>query len=279
MEWRFALALCLTGIAALGTVLASASEQRGRTRIAAHRGGALLWPENSLLAFENALKLGVAYLECDVHLTRDDEVVVLHDATLDRTSTGRGAVGELTLNDIRRVRLCSGPEARPIDQAPPTLADLLSLVTGRAQLLVEIKPSKSGPYQGIEERVLARIESHQMLADTLVMAFDPRHLERLHVLHSTVRLGGLLSARQVSEGRSVAELFDHVAAVKGAFVGLQHTLVDAQVMEMARQRGMMVGVWTVNDEGAMRRALELGVDILISDRPDVAMELINADRP
>ena len=77
----------------------------------------------------------------------------------------------------------------------------------------------------------------------------------------------------------MAELFDHVAAVKGAFVGLQYTPVDAQVMEMARQRGLMVGVWTVNDAGAVRRVLELGVDILISDRPDVAMELINANRP
>lgn len=279
MEWRLALALCLAGMVVLGAVLASASEQRGRTRIAAHRGGALLWPENSLLAFENALKLGVAFLECDVHLTRDGEVVVLHDATLDRTSTGRGAVGELTLNGIRRVRLRSGPEAVPIDQAPPTLGDLLSLAAGRAQLLVEIKPSRNGLYQGIEERVLALLESHQMLADTLVMAFDPRYLERLRALHPTVRLGGLLSARRVSEGRSVAELFDHVATVKGAFVGLQYTLVDAQVMEMARQRGLMVGVWTVNDEGAMRRALALGVDILISDRPDAAMGLINANRP
>jgi glycerophosphoryl diester phosphodiesterase len=279
MEWRFALALCLAGIVVLGAVRAAASEPRGRTRIAAHRGGSLLWPENSLLAFENALKLGVAYLECDVHLSRDGEVVVLHDATLDRTSTGRGAVGELTLADIRRLRLRSGPDAVPIDQAPPTLGDLLSLAAGRARLLVEIKPSKNGPYQGVEERILALLGSHQMLADTLVMAFDPGHLERLRALHPTVRLGGLLSARQVSEGRSVAELFDNVAAVKGVFVGLQHTLVDAQVMERARQRGLMVGVWTVNDEGAMRRALGLGVDILISDRPDVAMELVNANRP
>jgi glycerophosphoryl diester phosphodiesterase len=159
------------------------------------------------------------------------------------------------------------------------LGDLLSLAAGRAQLLVEIKPSEKGPYPGIEERVLALLESHQMLADALVMAFDPRHLERLRALHPTVRVGGLLSARQVSEGRSLEALFDIMSAVKGTFVGLQYTLVDTQVVERARQRGLMVGVWTVNDEGAMRRALELGVDILISDRPDVAMELINTNRP
>jgi glycerophosphoryl diester phosphodiesterase len=278
MEWKPALALCLAGVVVLGVVLTAVSEQGGQTRIAAHRGGSLLWPENSLLAFANALKLGVAYLECDVHLTRDGEVVVMHDAMLDRTSTGHGAVGELTLADIRRVRLRSGPDATPIDQSPPILRDLLSLAVGRAQLLVEIKSSKNGPYQGIEERILAVLESHQMLAGTLIMAFDTSHLMRLRALHPTVRLGGLLSARQVSEGQSLVALFDAVAAIKGEFVGLQYTLVDTQVMEMARQRGLMLGVWTVNDEGAMRRALELGVDILISDRPDVAMESTKAKK-
>lgn len=81
---------------ALGTVLAEASEQRGRTCVAAHRGGSSLWPQSSLLAFERALKLGVTWLECDMYLTRDGEVAVTHDATLDRTSIGRGAVRGLT---------------------------------------------------------------------------------------------------------------------------------------------------------------------------------------
>ena len=80
---------------------------------AAHRGGSLLWPENSLLAFGKAVDLGADFLEFDVHLSRDGEAVVIHDATLDRTTTGRGPVREGTLSELKGVRLrdSAGPSS------------------------------------------------------------------------------------------------------------------------------------------------------------------------
>ena len=89
--------------------------------IAAHRGGAALWPENSLLAFGNALGLGVDFVETDVHLTSDGEVVVLHDPKLDRTTTGTGAVAERRLADLASVRLRAA-DGTPTDEPMPTLA-------------------------------------------------------------------------------------------------------------------------------------------------------------
>ena len=104
--------------------------------IAAHRGGAALWPENSLLAFRNALALGADYLETDVHLTADDEVVVIHDATLDRTTTGTGAVRAASLADLGKVRLKTRDGA-VTGEPVPTLAALLDLLApSRAQLLL-----------------------------------------------------------------------------------------------------------------------------------------------
>jgi len=82
------------------------------TRIAAHRGGAALWPENSLLAFANAIALGSDLLEFDVHLTADGAVAVIHDATVERTTDGRGAVASMTTADLRRLRL-KGPDGTP----------------------------------------------------------------------------------------------------------------------------------------------------------------------
>src|SRR5262245_57261008 len=86
--------------------------------IAAHRGGALLWPENSLLAFESAIGLGADYVEFDVHLSRDGEVVVIHDPTLDRTTTGTGPVRERTLAELRTLRLKDRAGARTKEPIP-----------------------------------------------------------------------------------------------------------------------------------------------------------------
>src|SRR3989337_2736405 len=97
---------------AVGVLAAVTAQGRAQgppaTLFAAHRGGSLLWPENSLLAFRNAVGLGADYLELDVHLSKDGEVVVIHDPTLDRTTTGQGPVRERTLAALKTLRLKDG---------------------------------------------------------------------------------------------------------------------------------------------------------------------------
>src|SRR5262249_16422026 len=106
-----------------------------------------------------------------------------------------------------------------------------------------------------------------MVEKTRVMSFDINDLTCLKQSYPIVHLGGLLSAGQVSEGRSIATLLDEVLATKVQLAGPQHTLLTTDVVAAAHQRGLMVAAWTVNDETAMQRMLGLGIDILISDRP------------
>ena len=124
--------------AVLGTVTAAAPDMIAPL-FAAHRGGAALWPENSLLAFRNALALGADYLELDVHLTRDGEVMVIHDATLERTTTGSGPVRERTAAELGALRLkdrSGAVTAEPV----PTLDEVVALAAaGKRQMLLEIK--------------------------------------------------------------------------------------------------------------------------------------------
>ncbi|MGH7303889.1 MAG: glycerophosphodiester phosphodiesterase, partial [Candidatus Rokuibacteriota bacterium] len=130
------------------------------TRIAAHRGGAALWPENSLLAFENAIALGSDLLELDVHLTRDRAIAVIHDATLERTTDGTGPVASMTADDLRRVRL-RGPGAALTAEHVPTLDEVLAAASASAapvDLLVEVKGPAAGiRYEGLEELILAAL--------------------------------------------------------------------------------------------------------------------------
>src|SRR5712692_7259512 len=124
----------------LAIVAGSAGAQaKPATLLAAHRGGALLWPENSLLAFRNAVALGADFIEFDVHLSRDGEVMVIHDATLDRTTSGSGPVRDRTAAELKALRLKDRSGA--VTQEPlPTLDEVVTVAAqGKRRMLLEIK--------------------------------------------------------------------------------------------------------------------------------------------
>jgi glycerophosphoryl diester phosphodiesterase len=248
-------------------------------QVAAHRGGSLLWPENSLLAFRNALALGADLLELDVHLTRDGEVVVIHDPTLERTSTGTGAVGAASLADLAGARL-RARDGTVTDEPVPTLAQVLDLLrpTG-AELLLEIKvdPARR-PYAGIEEKALALIDTSGLRERTVMMAFESDTLRRVRGLDAGIRTTMLVSRSRVERERAAAPTVVRWATEVGATsLGVDHRVVDATLVAAARQAGLRLATWTVNTEADIRRMLDLGVDVVISDQPDLALRL--AGRP
>ena len=259
-------------------LLAEAAGLPGAPRIlvAAHRGGALLWPENSLTAFRQALALGVDCLETDVHLTADGEVVVLHDPTLDRTTTGRGTVHSARLADLSALRLRDRSGAVTEDGVP-TLGQLLDLLApSRAQLLLEIKVGADRQrYRGIEERVLAEVNSRGLADRTMIMAFEAETIRRVRELQPSVRTAFLVGkVRLDREGTPARETVRWARDLGVTQLGIEHRILDRGVMEAARAAGLEVGAWTVNEEGDLRAAIALGVDLVTSDRPDLALRLL-----
>jgi glycerophosphoryl diester phosphodiesterase len=244
-------------------------------QVAAHRGGSLLWPENSLLAFRNALALGADLLELDVHLTRDGEVVVIHDPTLERTSTGTGPVGAVRLADLADTRL-RARDGAVTGEPVPTLAQVLDLLRPtRAELLLEIKvdPARR-PYAGIEEKTLALVDARKLRERTVVMAFEPDTLRRVRALDGAIRTTMLVSRARVERERAAAATVVRWATEVGATsLGVDHRVVDAPLLAAARQAGLRLAAWTVNTEPDIRRIVDLGVDVVISDRPDLVLRL------
>ncbi|MBI2218038.1 MAG: hypothetical protein HYU51_12140 [Candidatus Rokubacteria bacterium] len=265
----------------------------GCPRFAAHRGGAALWPENSLLAMRQALGLGAPLLELDVHLASDGGLAVIHDATLERTTDGAGRVADRTTAELRRARL-RGPDGRLTDERVPMLDDVLALLSpSPADLLLEIKGPRvpalyergpdgsvraiTGPrYEGLEERVLTALEAHGMVARTNVLAFNPAVLDRVRSLAPRVPTTLVIARKQVelAQGRP-EETVDWACAAGATDVGLQHTLIDDAVVAAARRGGLRVGAWTVNEEDEMRRLATLGIDIITTDRPDLAARVLS----
>lgn len=246
------------------------------TLLAAHRGGAQLWPENSLLAFRNAIALGADFLELDVHLTKDGEVVVIHDPVLGRTTTGAGAVRDLTLAELRALRL-RDTDGGITGEVIPALDEVMTLAAPTPlRLLLEIKVDARGArYPGIEEKVFAILDRHGMAGRAIVMAFEEETVRRVRALRPEVQAGALYSPRTLEQMRSrVKWEIESQRKLGTRFVGLHQDLVTPEVVRRAARAGLLLGVWTVNEAGAMKRFLELGVGVLITDRPDVARGLL-----
>jgi len=266
----------------------------GRTRLAAHRGGAALWAENSLLAFRNALGLDSDLIEFDVHLTADGALAVIHDPTLDRTTSASGPVAAHTAADLGRARL-RGPDGALTDERVPLLDEVLALVApSRAGLLVEVKGPVAGVgvryerrggraaaavpgprYEGLEERLIASLRGAWLLSRATIMAFNPDVVAAVRALVPGQRTTLLVSAHHIGQADArPTDALDWAVAAGATDAGLQYTLVNEAVVTAARAAGLLLGVWTVNAERAMRRLVELGVDVLTTDRPDVAMRVL-----
>lgn len=245
--------------------------------LAAHRGGALLWPENSLLAFRSAIGLGADYVEFDVHLSRDGEVLVIHDPTLDRTTTGTGPVRERTLAELKTLRLkdrMGAVTGEPI----PTLDEVAAIAAReRRRMLLEIKTDEGHRrYPGIEEKVVAILDRHGMTASTVVMAFEPETWRRVRALRPDITAGSLYSPGTLKAmGSTLSREIEAGREAGIGVIGLRQDLVNATTVAEARRAGLTLGVWTVNEPDALRRFIELGVAILITDRPDLAKGMLH----
>lgn len=240
------------------------------TLITGHRGARNLWPENSLQGFRNALELGVDAVEFDVHLTDSGELLVIHDATLERTTEGQGPVRALTPEARLNVRL------KDSDETIPTLSEVLSVLAAAdgLPLHVEIKSDETGtPYPGIVEKVAAELAAKGLADRSYLTSFDVSVLEGCRRTAPDI-------ARLVSVNAAWAErqggLKAFIEQVEGLveIVAIHHELMEA---EWDLITGLLpldrLCVWTLNDEALIAKWLERGVGHLTSDSPDLALNL------
>jgi glycerophosphoryl diester phosphodiesterase len=239
------------------------------TAIASHRGGAFLWPENSLTAFRATARLALEQAECDVHALADGEPIVLHDATLDRTTDGSGPVSVLDSAAAARLRVkgCGG-------EAPPLLGGMLGALAGTPVApRIEIKADGQGrPYRGLVPRVLATLDGAGMRRSAWIIAFDAE------VAAEASAAGGLAGVAWLLERNTWSGLgIRGTIAVARAYgfpeIGVHESQLDAQACAALRAAGIRISVWGANHEGSIRRMLGLGIDVLTSDDPPLAIAL------
>ena len=253
----------------------------------AHRGASALAPENTIEAFRLAVEAGAGGLELDVHMTRDGHIVVIHDATVDRTTSGTGAVSEMTLDELRRLDAghnfsSDGGPARPYrgrGVRVPTLEEVLEEFPAVA-VNIDIKVGSPG----IEESVLGVLRETKALGRALVVS----------TLHDVVKRFRKVSGGHVSTGASRWEIgifyissrfrLEHLVrpAYDALQVPLRHRgipLVTPRFLKAAHANGVRVDAWTINQADEMRRLLDLGVDVIMTDRPGTLAEVLENRLP
>jgi glycerophosphoryl diester phosphodiesterase len=254
----------------------------GGPRFFAHRGGSALAPENTLVAYENGLSYGADALELDIHPTRDGEIVVIHDDTLDRTTDGSGRVSGFTLDDLRQFD--AGYRFTPDAGATypyrgkgvriPTLAEVYERFSA-ARVNIEIKED----IPQVEEHLWRVIQTAGAEDRTMVGSFPLAPLRRFR----TVSQGRVATSGSMPEIRSfvIAAYARATRLLRPAYDALQVPeayrgipVVTPTTVRAAHQLGLAVHVWTVDDRDSMERLLGYGVDGLMSDRPDTLAQVL-----
>jgi glycerophosphoryl diester phosphodiesterase len=241
-----------------------------KTKITGHRGARNIWPENSLTGFRNVMALDVDAVEFDVHLTDAGELVVIHDATLDRTTDKTGEVRALSPEMRGQTRLEGTADT------VPTLADVLAILAEAdgKQLHVEIKSDAAKkPYPGITEKVVAEIERFGLARQCYLTSFDVTVLEECRrVAPDIARLVSVNADWAAKQGG----LENFLNSVDGLveIVAIHHELLDAEwAMITGKLPLERLCVWTLNEEALIRPWLERGIGHLTTDSPDLALRL------
>ena len=240
------------------------NQQRRGVTCYAHRGARGHAPENTLLAFDLAFDLGSDGIECDVQRSRDGELVIIHDGTVNRTTNGVGAVAALSSADLRR--LDAGYQWR-IPQRIPTLAETLDLVRRREGALnLEIKGETVEEAVGTAEAVepVLRALEEPLGARLLVSSFAHPAVARLKERLPWLRVAALYSGREWQKRDMLAPALAMGAEAIHPGVGL----TTSELVTQAHAKGLRVNVWTANRRATIRRLLAWGVDSLFSDYPE-----------
>jgi glycerophosphoryl diester phosphodiesterase len=234
--------------------------------VIAHRGASSYAPENTFAAFDLAIQMGVSHIELDVHLTRDHDVVVIHDDTVDRTTNGTGPVADHTLEALRALDAGSWFAGKFAGERIPTLSEVLQRYKGRAHIHTEIK----GQSAHLSQRTADLVRAHEMAEQVTITSFQKTRLEETRAY-----------APELPTGWLVAEVSDTVIAQARA-MGLRQicpraNVVTPELVHRLHAEGFVVRAWGVATEDLMRRVVKAGADGMTVNFPDKLIAYLRSE--
>ncbi|SEA83499.1 glycerophosphoryl diester phosphodiesterase [Thalassobacillus cyri] len=232
----------------------------------AHRGASGYAPENTMAAFEKAVEMKADMFELDVQMSKDGELVVIHDTTVDRTTDGTGSVKDLTLEEMKSLDAGSWFSEAFADETIPTLGEVLDEYKGKSGILIELKAPSL--YPGIEQKVADELTAHHLdkpeNEKIIVQSFDHESVQKFHDILPEVPVGVLLGYNPEGISDEQLESFKKYAD----YVNPSKSMIDASLIERIHDFNMLTHPWTVRDRESANFLLEVGADGIITDYPD-----------
>lgn len=224
----------------------------------AHRGASSIYPENTILSFEEAIKLGCDGIELDVHKSKDNVLVVIHDEDIKRTYKGKGLVKDYTLEELKKFKCRKkGFEDNGLCGIP-TLEEVIQLISDTSIFLnIELKTDVIH-YENIEEDVINLVKKYDLKNRVLISSFNHKSLEICKSIDSEIQLGALYSRR-------IKNVIEYAKSLQVDAIHPKLTLISKEIIDEAHNNGIKVNVYTVNRESSMKKLIDFKADGIFTD--------------
>ena len=236
----------------------------------AHRGASGDYPENTLLAFEEGIKCGASGIELDVHKTKDNKIVVIHDEDIERTFKGKGLVKDFTLNELKefntRKELFKNFKTSKI----PTLEEVLNLIKNSNVILnIELKTDEIH-YEGIEEDVINLINKYKMNNKVIISSFNPKSIKICKEINEEIKTGLLYY-------KPMEDVIEFAKSLKADAIHPDLRLVSKELIDEAHKNNLEVNVYTVDALIYMRKLIEAKADGIFTNYPALLDEIMKEE--
>lgn len=237
-------------------------------KVIAHRGLSKRNPENTQLAYQAALSQHIDMLEIDLHMTKDGALVAIHDDTIDRTSNGKGAIKDLTLEALRAFNF-SRQANFTVDASIMTFDEILTLCKKFSKtLLIEVKKPKN--YPNIGAQIIQKLKHHAFPTNrVIIQSFDQSFIQKLAETVPYMHYGVLISKRKYWLKQPT---FSEIAKYAD-YVNPNYQLINKKFISRAHAEGLKIMPYTVNDSQTAKKLIQMGVDGVITDIPDEIFKL------
>lgn len=235
----------------------------------AHRGASRYYPENTILSLKEGIKGGANGLEIDVHKTKDNELVVIHDEDIERTFKGKGLVKDMTLEELKAFKCRNKNFEYNIECKIPTLKEVLELVKSTDILLnIELKTDEMH-YKGIEEDVIELVNKYELKKQVILSSFNHESIKLCREIDRGFKTGLLYY-------KSIENIIEYSKKLGATAIHLDLKLVTKELIKEANENNIKVNVYTVNNPIYMRSLIEAGINGIFTDYPDLLNEITNS---